>query len=102
MSTVTTVLAVSASAWGVAMALSPVLQIRTMVSLRSSRGISLGYLPVLLVGFALWLGYGLALLMLVSTGYIFFWAPLVFPLWALLVSVSILLSDLKSVPVSGS
>ena len=49
-----------------------------------------------------WLGYGLALLMLVSTGYIFFWAPLVFPLWALLVSVSILLSDLKSVPVSGS
>lgn len=61
MSTATTVLAVSASAWGVAMALSPVLQIRTMVAHRSSRGISLGYLTVLLVGFALWLGYGLAL-----------------------------------------
>jgi hypothetical protein len=43
-----------------------------------------------------WLGYGLALLMLLSTGYIFFWAPLVFPLWVLLVSMSILLSDLKS------
>jgi MFS family permease len=45
-----------------------------------------------------WLGYGLALLMLLSTGYIYFWAPLVFPLWVLLVSVNILLSDLKSGP----
>jgi uncharacterized protein with PQ loop repeat len=61
MSNVTAALAVSASAWGVAMALSPVLQIRTMVAQRSSRGISLGYLTVLLVGFVLWLGYGLAL-----------------------------------------
>ncbi len=61
MSTITAVLAVSASAWGVAMALSPMLQIRTMVAQRSSRGISLGYLTVLLVGFALWLGYGMAL-----------------------------------------
>jgi MFS family permease len=43
-----------------------------------------------------WLGYGLALLMLLSTGYIFFWAPLVFPLWVLLVSLNILLTDLKS------
>jgi len=49
-----------------------------------------------------WLGYGLALLMLLSTGYIFFWAPLVFPLWVLLVSMNILLSDLKSVPASGA
>jgi hypothetical protein len=48
-----------------------------------------------------WLGYGLALLMLLSTGYIFFWAPLVFPLWVLLVSMNILLSDLKSGPASG-
>ncbi len=61
MSTFTAVLAVSASAWGVAMALSPMLQVRTMVAQRSSRGISLGYLTVLLVGFALWLGYGVAL-----------------------------------------
>lgn len=57
----TTVLAVTASVWGVAMALSPLLQIRTMIALRSSRGISLGYLSVLLVGFALWLSYGVAL-----------------------------------------
>ncbi len=48
-----------------------------------------------------WLGFALALLLLLSTGYIFFWAPLVFPLWVLLVSVSILLSNLKSVPASG-
>jgi hypothetical protein len=40
--------------------------------------------------------------LLLSTGYIFFWAPLVFPLWVLLVSMSILLSNLKSVPASGS
>jgi hypothetical protein len=49
-----------------------------------------------------WLGYGLALLMLLSTGYIFYWAPLVFPLWVLLISVNILLANLKSVPASHS
>jgi len=48
------------------------------------------------------LGYALALLLLLSTGYIFFWAPLVFPLWVLLISVNILLSNLKSVPVSNA
>ena len=48
-----------------------------------------------------WLGYALALLLLLSTGYIFFWAPLVFPLWVLLISVNILLSNLKSVPAAG-
>jgi len=35
-----------------------------------------------------------------STGYIFFWAPLVFPLWVLLISVNILLSNLKSIPAA--
>jgi hypothetical protein len=49
-----------------------------------------------------WLGFALALLLLLSTGYIFFWAPLVFPLWVLLISLNILLSNLKSVPVSGA
>jgi hypothetical protein len=49
-----------------------------------------------------WLGFALALLMLLSTGYVLFWVPLVFPLWVLLISVSILLSNLKSVPASGS
>ena len=49
-----------------------------------------------------WLGYVLALLLLFSTGYVFFWAPLVLPLWVLLVSVNILLSNLKSVPASDA
>jgi hypothetical protein len=49
-----------------------------------------------------WLGYLLALLLLFSTGYLFFWAPLVFPLWVLLVSLNILLSNLKSAPASGA
>jgi len=49
-----------------------------------------------------WLGFALALLLLLSSGYVFFWAPLVFPLWVLLISVNILLSNLKSDPASGS
>ena len=49
-----------------------------------------------------WLGFALALLLLLSTGYVFFWAPLVFPLWVLLISTNILLSNLKSVPASGA
>ena len=60
MSTIT-LFAVAASSWGIAMALAPVLQIRHMLALRSSAGISIGYLTVLLVGFALWFAYGLAL-----------------------------------------
>ena len=43
------------------------------------------------------LGYGLALLLLLSIGY-FSWAPLVFPLWVLLISVHILLANLRSKP----
>ena len=57
----TTVLAVIASTWGVAMAAAPVLQIRHMVAAHSSQGISIGYLTVLLIGFVLWLAYGVAL-----------------------------------------
>jgi hypothetical protein len=40
------------------------------------------------------LGYALAALLLLSTGY-FSWVPLVFPLWVLLVSAHILLANLK-------
>ena len=43
------------------MAVSPVLQIRKIVQHRSSRGISLGYMTVLFVGFLLWLAYGISL-----------------------------------------
>ena len=45
------------------------------------------------------LGYGLALVLLLSTGYLY-WAPLVFPLWVLLISVHILLANLKPQPAS--
>ncbi len=43
------------------------------------------------------LGYALALLLLLSVGY-FYWVPLVFPLWVLLVSAHILLTNLKTNP----
>jgi len=46
------------------------------------------------------LGYGLAMLLLLSSGYLS-WAPLVFPLWVLLISVHILLANLKPKPASG-
>jgi len=42
------------------MGVAPVLQIRRMVRERSSRDVSLGYFMVLIVGFLLWLAYGLA------------------------------------------
>jgi len=45
------------------------------------------------------LGYALALLLLLSIGY-FSWAPLVLPLWVLLISVHILLANLKAKPAS--
>ena len=57
----TTLLAIVASSWGIAMALSPTLQIRHMIARRSSAGISIPYLGVLVVGFALWFAYGVAL-----------------------------------------
>ena len=56
-----TALAFTAAGWGIAMAVSPVLQIRKIVQHRSSHGISLGYMTVLFVGFLLWLAYGISL-----------------------------------------
>jgi MtN3 and saliva related transmembrane protein len=53
-------LAIAAAAWGVMMGISPLLQIRQMLRLRSSRDISVGYFAILLVGFGLWIGYGIA------------------------------------------
>ena len=57
----TTALAVAAAGWGVAMAVSPVLQIRRIRSLRSLRDVSLAAYAVLIVGFVLWIAYGVAL-----------------------------------------
>ena len=53
-------LAVVAACWGVLMAVSPVLQIARMRQRGSSDDVSIGYLAVLVPGFVLWLGYGLA------------------------------------------
>jgi MtN3 and saliva related transmembrane protein len=57
---VVTELAVAAAAWGVLIGVSPVLQIRRMLRQRSSRDVSVGYFTILLVGFGLWIGYGIA------------------------------------------
>jgi uncharacterized protein with PQ loop repeat len=57
---VVTGLAVAAATWGVLMGVSPILQIRQMLRQRSSRDVSIGYFAVLLVGFTLWLSYGIA------------------------------------------
>jgi MtN3 and saliva related transmembrane protein len=56
-----TALAIGAAGWGVLMALSPVLQIRRILERRSSEDVSIGYFAVLIVGFVLWLGYGLSI-----------------------------------------
>ena len=57
----TTYLAVGAATWGVAMALAPTLQIRSILANRTSRAVSVAYQQVLLVGFVLWLAYGISL-----------------------------------------
>jgi uncharacterized protein with PQ loop repeat len=50
-----------AASWGVVMALSPALQIRRILERRSSDDVSIGYLGVLLFGFALWIAYGISI-----------------------------------------
>jgi uncharacterized protein with PQ loop repeat len=57
---IVTGLAVAAAAWGVLMGVSPVLQIRRMLRQRSSRDVSIGYFAILLIGFLLWISYGIA------------------------------------------
>lgn len=54
-------LAVAATAWGVVMGISPLLQIHRMLTTRSSADLSIGYFAVLMVGFALWVAYGLSI-----------------------------------------
>jgi MtN3 and saliva related transmembrane protein len=58
---ITEYLAVAAATWGVAMAVSPLLQIRAIRAHGSSRGVSVAYQQVLFVGFILWISYGVAL-----------------------------------------
>jgi MtN3 and saliva related transmembrane protein len=52
--------AVAASSWAVLMGIAPILQIRRMLRERSSRDVSLGYFAILLIGFLLWIAYGVA------------------------------------------
>jgi MtN3 and saliva related transmembrane protein len=56
-----TTLGLVAAGWGVIMALSPIMQIRRMVHLGSSRDVSIGYLLVIVIGFAFWIAYGIAI-----------------------------------------
>jgi MtN3 and saliva related transmembrane protein len=55
------ILAIAAAAWGAVMAVSPLLQIRRIIVRRSSADVSLAYLVVLQIGFALWVAYGMSL-----------------------------------------
>jgi len=57
----TTLLGVATTAWGVVMSVAPILQIRRIRSAGTSAGVSRGHLVVLLIGFSLWLAYGIAI-----------------------------------------
>jgi uncharacterized protein with PQ loop repeat len=57
---IVTGLAFAAATWGVLMGLSPVRQVRRMIRQRSSRDVSIAYFAVLLIGFVLWISYGIA------------------------------------------
>jgi MtN3 and saliva related transmembrane protein len=54
------VLETTAAAWGVVMAVSPVLQVRRMLLTRSAEDVSTGYFLLLIPGFLLWVAYGIA------------------------------------------
>jgi uncharacterized protein with PQ loop repeat len=54
-------LAIMAAGWGVMMAISPAMQIRRILQRRSSDDVSIGYWLILLVGFGLWVAYGISL-----------------------------------------
>jgi MtN3 and saliva related transmembrane protein len=55
-----TILATAASSWAVLMGIAPALQIRRMLRAQSSREVSVAYFTVLVIGFLLWIAYGVA------------------------------------------
>ena len=55
------VLAVVASSFGVVMGLAPTLQIRRMLTERSSRDVSTGYFAIIAFGSVLWASYGVSI-----------------------------------------
>jgi uncharacterized protein with PQ loop repeat len=56
-----TLLGATAASWAILMAISPALQIRKIRRHRSSREVSIGYFWILVVGFALWIAYGVVI-----------------------------------------
>ena len=58
---VETVLALLASSFGVVMGLAPSLQIRRMLTERSSRDVSIGYFAIIALGSVLWASYGVSI-----------------------------------------
>jgi MtN3 and saliva related transmembrane protein len=58
---VETVLGATAASWAILMAISPTLQIRKILRHRSSREVSIGYFWILVVGFVLWIAYGVVI-----------------------------------------
>ncbi len=52
-------LALVTTFWGLMMGLAPLLQVRVIVRERSSEGVSVGWVVILLIGFLLWLTYGI-------------------------------------------
>jgi MtN3 and saliva related transmembrane protein len=55
---VSEVLPVLTTCWGLVMALSPILQIRVIVRNQDASGTSPAWVAILIVGFLLWLSYG--------------------------------------------
>lgn len=58
---VETALAVVASSFGVVMGAAPALQIRRMLTERSSSDVSIGYFAIIAFGSVLWASYGVSL-----------------------------------------
>jgi uncharacterized protein with PQ loop repeat len=56
----TDALAFVATGWGLLMGLAPSLQIRVILRTHNAAGTSLGWISILIVGFALWIAYGLS------------------------------------------
>lgn len=55
------VLEIVTSVWGVAMAVSPAMQIRQMRQTGTSEDVSIAYFGILVVGFMLWVAYGISI-----------------------------------------
>ncbi|MCW2961590.1 MAG: hypothetical protein JWM90_1977 [Thermoleophilia bacterium] len=55
------ILKYATSVWGIVMAVSPAMQIRTMLRTGESKDVSVGYFLILIVGFGLWTAYGISI-----------------------------------------